>query len=67
MPESSREEACKFIAEVRESNGGITDEDRDFLRAHQRESVLRALQKTRRQLADSLKMYCTYPPCRELG
>ncbi|KAL8916091.1 MAG: hypothetical protein Q9172_006457 [Xanthocarpia lactea] len=46
MPESSREEACKFIADVRESNGGITDEDREFLRAHQRESLLRPLQKT---------------------
>ncbi|KAL8736556.1 MAG: hypothetical protein Q9181_002384 [Wetmoreana brouardii] len=55
MPEYSQEAARKFIAEVREDNGGITAEDRDFLLAN-RPSALRALQKTRRQLADSIKI-----------
>ncbi|KAL8701070.1 MAG: hypothetical protein Q9201_005112 [Fulgogasparrea decipioides] len=61
MPESSQEKARKFIAELREGNGGITAEDRDFLLAN-RPSALRALQMTRRQLADSIKMYCICPP-----
>lgn len=55
MPGTSQEDARAFIAEVREDNGGITAEDRDFLLAN-RPSALRALQKTRRQLADSIKM-----------
>ena len=63
MNNPSEEKAREFIAEVREDNGGITAEDRDFLVAN-RPSALRALQKTRRQLADSIKMYCTLP-CRE--
>ena len=58
MPNSSEDEAREFIAEVREDNGGITPEDRVFLIAN-RPSALRALQKTRRQLADSIKMYHT--------
>ena len=57
MPKFSQEEAREFIAEVREDNGGITAADRLFLEQH-RPSALRALQKTRRQLADSIKMYC---------
>ena len=59
MPTPSLEEARKFIAEVREDNGGITTEDRDFLVTH-RPSALRALQKIRRQLADSIKRYSTF-------
>ncbi|KAL8930621.1 MAG: hypothetical protein Q9208_000492 [Pyrenodesmia sp. 3 TL-2023] len=55
MPELSQKEARQFIADVREDNGGITAEDRDYLEAN-RPSVLRALQKTRRQLADSIKI-----------
>ena len=58
MPNVSQEEEDKarnFIAEVREDNGGITTEDRDFLLAN-RPSALRALQKTRRKLANSIKM-----------
>ena len=59
MSTPSKEEALEFIAEVREDNGGITAEDRDFLAAN-RPSALRALQKIRRQLADSIKMYSIY-------
>lgn len=65
MPTLSQEEAREFIAEVREDNGGITAEDRDFLVANL-PSALRALQKTRRQLADSIKMYSTFS-CSECG
>ena len=65
MSTPSQQEAREFIAEVREDNGGITVEDRDFLLAN-RPSALRALQKIRRQLADSIKMYSTCP-CREYG
>ncbi len=65
MPILSQAEAREFIAEVRENNGGITAEDRDFLVANM-PSALRALQKTRRQLADSIKMYSTFP-CSECG
>ena len=55
MSTPSQIEAREFIAEVREDNGGITEEDRDFLLTN-RPSTLRALQKIRRQLADSIKM-----------
>ena len=65
MSTPSQQEAREFIGEVREDNGGITVEDRDFLVAH-RPSALRALQKIRRQLADSIKMYSTCP-CGEYG
>ena len=65
MSTPSQEEAREFIAEVREDNGGITEEDRDFLDAN-RPSALRALKKIRRQLADSIKMYNTFP-CGECG
>ena len=60
MSSPSLEEARAFIADVREDNGGITAEDREFLAAN-RPSALRALQKTRRQLADSIKMYSAFP------
>ena len=60
MSTPSQIEAREFIAEVREDNGGITEEDRDFLVAN-RPSALRALQKIRRQLADSIKMYSICP------
>lgn len=67
MPTLSQEEAREFIAEVREENGGITAEDRDSLAANRPgRSALRALQKTRRQLANSIKMYSTFP-CSECG
>ena len=56
----SQEEARQFIAGVREKNGGLTPEDRDYLAAN-RPSVLRALQNSRRQVANSLKT-CIYPP-----
>ncbi len=59
MANTSQEEARKFIAEVREDNGGITVEDRDFLVAN-RPSVLRSLQNTRRKLAESIKTYRTF-------
>lgn len=65
MKNLPHEEARRFIADVREDNGGITAEDRGFLVAN-RPSALRALQKTPRQLADSIKMYCTFP-CSEFG
>lgn len=65
MPILSQAEAREFIADVREKNGGITAEDRDFLVAN-RPSALRALQNIRRQLADSIKMYSTFP-CSEYG
>ena len=56
MSELSREEARKFIAEVREDNGGISAEDRAFLEKNL-PSALRALQNTRRHLAGSIKLY----------
>ena len=59
MPNLSKDEARVVIAEVREDNGGMTAEDRDFLLAN-RPSALRVLQKTRRQLANSIKAYCTF-------
>ena len=58
MPNLSPDEARGFIAEVRKENGGITPENRDFLKKRMPE-VLEALQNTRRQLADSIKMYLT--------
>ena len=55
MSSLSQAEANEIIADVREQNGGITVEDREFLAAN-RPRALRALQNTRRQLADSIKM-----------
>ncbi|KAL8716310.1 MAG: hypothetical protein Q9220_000215 [cf. Caloplaca sp. 1 TL-2023] len=55
MSELTKDEARKFIAEVREANGGLSVEERDFL-AEKMPSVLRALRNTRRQLADSIKI-----------
>ena len=55
MPNLSQKEACEFIAKVREDNGGISQEDREFLEANV-PAALRALQSTRKQLAQSIKM-----------
>ncbi|KAL8947441.1 MAG: hypothetical protein Q9222_006278 [Ikaeria aurantiellina] len=55
MPEVTQEEARKFIAKIRRANGGISPEDRAVL-IEKLPEVLEALQSTRRQLADSIKI-----------
>ena len=55
MPNLSKEEAREFIAEIREENGGVTAEDRDFIAA-ERPKFLRAFRNRGRQIANSMKM-----------
>lgn len=55
MATSSLEAARDFIGQLRKKNGGITEETRKFLEENAKDA-LEALQNSRRQLADSLKM-----------
>lgn len=66
MSNLSQEKAREIIKDVRMNNGGITAEDRDRLVASEQSDMLVALQRMRRQLADSIKLYLTFP-CRESG
>jgi hypothetical protein len=52
----TEEEAKRFIDKLRFKNGGLTEEDKDFLRST-RPHILETLEEVREQLGGSTKRY----------
>jgi hypothetical protein len=55
LAQQQREEAHKFIDKLTRSNGGITEENREFLISHQKWDILESLDSARQSIGATTK------------